>query len=301
MTASQQDTFFLIDVETANADYASICQVGVVQATPEGIVDEWSSYVDPEDYFDAFNVSMHGIDTDRVLGAPNFKSIHGELHQRLSKGLVLSYSWFDRSSIWQAHDRHSLETPTYEWLDATRLVRRTWPAVSKRGFALKKVAKMLGIKMDRHHDALSDARAAAHVVIETLRVSGVGLTDWRERAYQPITKDAKAGDMKAKVRPDGAPIDGPLMGEMVVFTGELSITRREAMEKALLAGADVGDSVTKNTTVVVFGQQDAAKLNETGKSAKQRKAEALIAAGQEIELINEQSFFRSLQLESSRN
>ena len=54
--------FIAIDVETANADMASICQVGLVKYEDGVLSDEWNTYVDPEDYFDGINVSIHGID-----------------------------------------------------------------------------------------------------------------------------------------------------------------------------------------------------------------------------------------------
>ncbi len=60
--------FVALDVETANADMASICQVGLARFEGGVLVHEWKSYVDPDDYFDAVNVSIHGIDEDTVRG-----------------------------------------------------------------------------------------------------------------------------------------------------------------------------------------------------------------------------------------
>ena len=54
-------SFVAIDVETANADMASICQIGVARYVEGELVEEWSSLVDPEDYFDPFNIEIHGI------------------------------------------------------------------------------------------------------------------------------------------------------------------------------------------------------------------------------------------------
>jgi len=42
-------------VETANADYASICQVGVVRVVDGAMTDEYVTLVDPEDWFDPWN------------------------------------------------------------------------------------------------------------------------------------------------------------------------------------------------------------------------------------------------------
>lgn len=39
--------FVAIDVETANANMASICQVGVATYSAGALVDEWKTYVNP--------------------------------------------------------------------------------------------------------------------------------------------------------------------------------------------------------------------------------------------------------------
>jgi DNA polymerase-3 subunit epsilon len=67
--------FVAIDVETANADLSSICQVGVAIFQNGSCVDSWSSLVDPEDDFDGFNVSIHGIDEQKVKGAPTWPKV----------------------------------------------------------------------------------------------------------------------------------------------------------------------------------------------------------------------------------
>ena len=45
-------TFNAIDVETANADRASICQIGIVHVRDGEIEDRWQTLVNPEDWFD---------------------------------------------------------------------------------------------------------------------------------------------------------------------------------------------------------------------------------------------------------
>jgi DNA polymerase-3 subunit epsilon len=79
-------------------------------------------------------------------------------------------------------------------------------------------------------------------------------------------------------------------GETVVFTGALSLPRREAAHLAALAGCDVGNGVTKATTILVVGIQDTDKLAGYDKSSKHRKAEQLIESGQSIRIISEKDF-----------
>jgi DNA polymerase-3 subunit epsilon len=100
-------------------------------------------------------------------------------------------------------------------------------------------------------------------------------------------------DGSADLRRKGNP-DGRLFGEAVVFTGALSIGRREAANLASRGGCEVLVSVTKRTTLLVVGDQDIKKLAGHEKSSKQRKAEQLIAEGQVIRIIGETDFKKML-------
>jgi len=77
--------FVAIDVETANADLASICQVGVAVFRNGSVVDSWSSLIDPQAYFDDINISIHGIDEEAVRGAPTWRQIADTLPRAQSK------------------------------------------------------------------------------------------------------------------------------------------------------------------------------------------------------------------------
>ena len=91
--------------------------------------------------------------------------------------------------------------------------------------------------------------------------------------------------------PTNSDPDGPLFGEVVVFTGALSITRADATELAEAAGCEVAKSVTKKTTLLVVGDVDLQTLS-TGrrKTSKHRKAELLALEGQSIRIIAESDF-----------
>ena len=65
--------FVAVDVETANANMASICSIGAAVYEDGVLAGEWYSLIDPKDYFDGMNVSIHGIREVDVRGAPTFK------------------------------------------------------------------------------------------------------------------------------------------------------------------------------------------------------------------------------------
>ncbi len=89
-------TFTAIDVETANADRESICQIGIVYVQNGEIVDRWQTLVDPECDFDPWNVAIHGIDRAVVSGSPTLPQVRGELRRRLRGSVLVSHTSFDR-------------------------------------------------------------------------------------------------------------------------------------------------------------------------------------------------------------
>jgi DNA polymerase-3 subunit epsilon len=54
---------------------ASICQIGVAKYSNGKLLEEWSSLINPEDYFDHINVEIHGIDEDDVVDSPTFPEV----------------------------------------------------------------------------------------------------------------------------------------------------------------------------------------------------------------------------------
>jgi DNA polymerase III subunit epsilon len=281
--------FVAIDVETANPNFASICQVGVAEFRDGTLDRTWESLVDPDDYFDAMNVAIHGIEEIAVQGAPKWRIVHELLKPWLHGHVVTSYTLFDRAALCRACDKNDLPAHTCTWLDTARVVRRTWPAFAQKGYGLANVAKHLDIQF-QHHNAKEDARAAGEVLIRAMAETGLTVEQWLDRATSPIDPLSKA-----RVLRHGDP-DGPLFDEKLVFTGALSMVRREAADLAAAAGCEVDGGVTKHTTVLVVGDQDIARLAGHEKSSKHRKAEELMAHGQSIRIIGESDFRRVLAL-----
>jgi DNA polymerase-3 subunit epsilon len=83
---------------------------------------------------------------------------------------------------------------------------------------------------------------------------------------------------------------GAIHGEVIVFTGTLGISHRKAEAIAAEIGCRVASMVTKKTTLLVEGRQDARKLSGHEKSKKRRRAEQLIEQGVPIKILNEAQF-----------
>jgi DNA polymerase-3 subunit epsilon len=278
--------FISIDVETANPDMGSICQIGVATFVNGQLSEEWSTLLDPEDYFDDVNISIHGIEPRAVSGQPTLPQIADRLRSTLESTVTVCHTHFDRIALNRAYGKYNLNPISTSWLDSARVVRRTWKDLAWKGYGLANVCARIGYEF-QHHDALEDAKAAGFVLLAALRESQLDLEQWRRRVNQPIDPEHSSSD--AAIQREGNP-EGDLYGEVLVFTGTLEVPRNEAADLAASVGCQVAQGVTKKTTILVVGDQDVTKLAGHDKSSKHRKAEQLVAEGHRIRIIRESDF-----------
>ena len=278
--------FVAIDVETANPDMGSICQIGIAVFSEGCLIDEWSVLVDPEDYFDNVNVSIHGIEPHMVQGKPTLPEVADKLRGLMANTVTVCHTHFDRIAVARGFAKYKLEPIMTTWLDSARVVRRTWQDLAWSGYGLSNVCKRIGYEF-KHHDALEDAKAAGYVLLAAFRESQKTLDHWILRVALPINPDRASSG--AAVHRDGNP-EGDLFGQVIVFTGALELPRAEAADLAASLGCEVGQNVTKKTTILVIGDQDVSKLAGYEKSTKHRKAEHLVAEGNSIRIILETDF-----------
>ena len=276
--------FTAIDVETSNSDMASICQVGIAVFENGKLIEEWSSRVDPEDFFDSINESIHGISESDVENSPTFPEIYEKIHSFLTDTIAVSHTHFDRVSLGRAIAKYSLPALETNWLDSAKVVRRTWDEFSKSGYGLANVCEFLDYSFD-HHNALEDAKACGNILLAAINKSGIDPESWLKKSNLPI--GIAQGNIN--IKRDGNP-EGEFFGEVLVFTGSLIIPRREAADLASNAGFQIASGVTKKTTILVVGDQDVSKLAGKDKSSKHVKAESLILAGQKIRILKESDF-----------
>lgn len=275
--------FVAIDVETANADMASICQIGLVKYKNGVLEEEWSSLINPEDYFDGINISIHGINEKDVKGAPTINEVVWKLSEFMSGSICVSHTHFDRVSIRKAFEKYSLNQLDVTWFDSARVARRTWEECAWSGYGLANVCNIIGYEF-KHHDALEDAKAAGQVILSAMDKTGLDINEWLYRVGKPIGDDSNGS-----IQREGNS-EGEFYGETLVFTGTLLIPRAEAAKLASSVGFAVGAGVTKKTTLIVVGDQDITKFAGKNKSLKHIKAEDLISKGQNIRILQESDF-----------
>lgn len=278
--------FVAIDVETANANVSSICQIGIARYVNGELTEEWGTLVDPEDYFDDMNIMIHGIEPHMVRGQPTLPLVAPRVCELLSDRVSVCHTHFDRIAVTRAFNKYGLSPISTTWLDSARVARRTWKEFAFSGYGLKNVCDKIGYEF-KHHDALEDAKAAGAILNAAIRESQLDISCWLSRVNLPI--DPSASSRNGVVHRDGNP-EGDLYGEVLVFTGALELSRHAAADLAARVGCEVASGVTKKTTILVVGDQDLKMLVGHEKSSKHRKAEELALAGKPIRIIKESDF-----------
>lgn len=299
-----------IDFETANEHRGSPCAVGMAKVVDGRITDTWGTLIQPPadlSYFNAFNIAVHSITSDAVAGAPDWKATLNDI-LAFTDGLplVAHNAGFDMGVIRAACAADGLTWPELRYTCSQVIARRTWKLLS---YSLPYCADAAGVVLDNHHDAGADATASAQVMLAAMRDAEAdsldALLSSRQVRWGWMTptgewqgshhKGSSAGTRKPLpgVNPDADP-EGQLYGAAVCITGTLtSMTRDEAFHKLAEAGAQPEKNVTKKTTILVSASQTQLKPG-ADLSSKAKKAQALLEAGQDIEVLDEVEFLRRL-------
>lgn len=282
--AHKSHRFISVDVETSNEKPSSICQIGLAFVSEAGVISSHSLLIDPEDNFSPTNSAIHGINQQMVDEAANFADAVIVLRDLLEGHTLVQHSPFDKRAFDAACARYGVAALDSKWIDSIKVAKNAWPEFkASGGYGLANLTSLLQINF-KHHDAEEDAKAAAEIVIAAEKVTGksydqVGSIQIK-RVASPTTVEGNSS--------------GRLYGEIACFTGELNMTRAEASKSAASLGISVKSGVTKKTTMLVVGDQDLELLAGHPKSTKHRKAEELIAKGQNIKVLSETQFVELL-------
>lgn len=159
--------FTAIDFETANSSSASACSVGLVRVRDGRVVATAGWLIKPPPGHDAFfelNVGIHGIRAHDVVGAKGWSAQLDDLAAFAGADILVAHnSGFDMSVLRRACDATGDVCPPYRSMCSVQLARRTYDLPSYR---LPFAAEAAGFTDLVHHDATSDALAAAHIVID---------------------------------------------------------------------------------------------------------------------------------------
>lgn len=160
--------FAAIDFETANNERTSVCSVGIVIVRHSTITDFFYSLIQPEpNYYSYFCSRVHGLSHADTDDAPIFPDVWKQIVP-LIKGLpfVAHNKAFDESCLKAVFRCYQMDYPNYIFHDTLRAARKAFPSAPNH--QLHTVASLCGYDLTRHHHALADAEACAHIALAIL-------------------------------------------------------------------------------------------------------------------------------------
>ncbi len=154
--------FVAIDFETADYQPDSACAVGLVRVENWDVTARVSRLIRPPRSSIHFSY-LHGITWDHVKNEPPFADVWSDAQSILdgAEFLVAHNAGFDRGVLAACCAAARLPMPPAPFVCSMREARRRWGIYPTK---LPHVCARLGIPL-RHHDALSDAEAAARIII----------------------------------------------------------------------------------------------------------------------------------------
>ena len=303
-------SYVALDVETANSFRGSICSIGLVKFQNGKVVDSFYSLINPEEDFDYRNINIHGITQKDILNSPIFPEIRQRIIDFIGTNIVVShFAQFDIGALKDAYLKYNLDFDDVKFVCSYRLAKLALPGLIN--YKLKTLTKELNIKLE-HHNALSDAKASGLILGYLL--SANSYSDIDEFLYNyhynktglhgqyGFNRQLK-GDYKSNLIYQPTEEEKALMnpehyfyGLYFCFTGKLErMTRKEANTIVALTGGIPEKSVTKNTNILVVGEQDWRVVGESGLSSKMKKAQSLLENGQNIEIMTEDDFIKMFE------
>lgn len=158
--------FVAIDFETADHGADSACAVGLALVERGRLTASAYHLIRPPRRRFTFTW-VHGLTWEDVADAPTFAELWPKLRRFLNRGeaLVAHYAPFDRAVLRGCCAAARVTPPPLPFLCTVRLARAAWRLPSNK---LPDVCRHLAIGLN-HHDALSDARACAQILISALQ------------------------------------------------------------------------------------------------------------------------------------
>lgn len=158
--------FVVIDFETANHHFDSVCQLGLVVVENNSITEEKSFLIKPP-YEKFSNTDIHGITFDDVESAPTFDKLWLDIKDYIDNHTVAAYNlFFDWNCLNATLERYQIEQPKFQAFDILACVKSFYSEqyLAPTSYSLVNVAKAFELQ-HKAHDALSDAHVSAEIQI----------------------------------------------------------------------------------------------------------------------------------------
>ncbi|GMQ60517.1 PolC-type DNA polymerase III [Vallitalea sediminicola] len=188
------DEYVVFDLETTGfyPGKDRITEIGAVKVKNGEIIDEFSSFVNPERIIPDEVVKLTGITDDLVAQAPKYQEILPKFIEFIGDTVLVAHNAdFDINFIRHFCKELKINVDNTV-LDTLELGRVLLPDLNN--YKLNTITKKIGVKLENHHRAVDDAMATAMIFIEfinMLKNKNVYDLEELERYSHEATKNVK--------------------------------------------------------------------------------------------------------------
>ncbi len=285
------DDYVAVDLETTglDPDFDDIIECAAIRYVAGRETERFESLVNIGYELPAFITELTGITNEMLQNAPQITDVMTKLLDFIGDSVVVGHNVnFDVNFIYDKALLYCNKTFKNNFIDTMRISRALFREYEHHRLS-DLIERFFGSGNAVSHRGASDAEMAARCY-EHMKEYAAG----KGTTLDAVGKKLGAGVRAANITTSNTEFneDTPIFGKTFVFTGTLSsCTRRDAMQTVVDLGGICEDGVTKKTNYLVLGNQDYRRVGDSGKSAKQKKAEAMQLQGYDIVTISESVFF----------
>lgn len=158
------DRFIVFDVETPNSKNNRMSSIGITVIENTKIKENFCYLVNPDTYFDRFNINLTGITPEMVESEKNFGQLWKELKPIMDSGLKIAhFAPFDMGVLSKCISAYLPgETCDMHYACTCAMGKKLLPSLPNH--RLNTLCDFLGIPLD-HHNAQSDSLACANILL----------------------------------------------------------------------------------------------------------------------------------------
>ncbi len=284
------DDYCVIDTETTglSAYYDEIIEIGILRVRDGKIVDQYSQLIKPEYEIDQFITDLTGITNEMVAGMPSIAEVKNVVLSFIGNDTIVGHNTSFDIRFLNAGFGEDIEN---EYMDTMQFARKIFPELKHH--RLSDLTKHLGLSNNAHR-SIADC-IATQELYESMKTIMVE----KNLRIEDLWAGHKGGGHSkgidiSTITPTTVEIneDSFFFNRHVVFTGKLEkMLRKDAMQIVVNLGGVLDNGVTKSTNYLILGNNDYNAILHGEKSSKHKKAEQLKKEGNDIEIIDEFTFY----------
>lgn len=290
--------YTVIDLETTglSPEINEIIEVACLKFRDHKLIDSFQSLVRPplteiyepngdirQGYVNSFITGLTGIDDEMLKNAPTFSDIADKLFAFLENEKIVGHNVnFDINFLYDNFSANGGLIFGNDFIDTLRLARIAIPEMMSH--RLCDLTDRFQISTE-HHRALADCESTQKVLLKLKDIVS-------EKEIDLSLYGKGRFDLTAlKVKGDNIDTSHIFYDKNCVFTGKLEkFQRKDAAQIVVNIGGHCENNVTAKTNFLIIGGLNCSTIKD-GKSAKMKKAEKLILAGQYLQILSENTFY----------